>query len=187
DKEIERMENALKGFRFQPTAPPILPVNILQSEEKPKFGFFANYFKFAMAGFACLAILLAGFGIFLRVSNNEIEDVADLSKPIVTPIKLGNPVEPKVIDPIIKPPAIGQNIVKKINQPNPVSVPRTTKLVFRKTEPKVKPMKEIKLTTEEKFAYEQLMLALSITGKQLKEVKDKANSVEDSTAIKSLK
>lgn len=185
DKEIERLEGALKQFRYQPTAPPVLPVKILQTEEKPRFSFFN--LRFAVASFASLAILLVGLGIWSQFSNDKIEDVADLSKPIVAPIEI--PTEP-IVEPKIRP---TQRIVRvaetKPIQPKSVAIPQPIKIVFRQTKsaPKVKPNKAVLLTPEEKYAYDQLMLALSITGKQLKEVKDKANSVEDSLANKSLK
>jgi hypothetical protein len=189
DKEIEQLENALKTFRYQPTAPPVLPVKILQVEEKPKFSFFN--LRFALAGFACLAIMFVGLGIFLNFSDENVAVVEDLSQPIVAPIEIPN--EPiirtrsssdlanrRTVSPFAT--ARGSDFIdKKPIQPKYVAVSKPTRIVFQQTAPKVKPKKEIKLTAEEKFAYDQLMLALSITGEKLKEVKNKANSVEDST------
>jgi hypothetical protein len=40
------------------------------------------------------------------------------------------------------------------------------------------------LTAEEKYAYDQLMLALSITGSKLKIVKDKIAGTEDQNAVR---
>ena len=186
DKEIEQLENALKQFRYLPIAPPVLPVKI---EEKSEFSFFPKMFRFALAGFACLAIVFVGLGIWLGVSNDKIEDIADLSQPIVEPVEIT--IEPTVepINPeITSTPEIVRAVEKKPIQPKYVAVSKPTKIVFRQNPPKIKANKPvIELTAEEKFAYDQLMLALSITGAKLKEVKDKANSIEDSTAIKTLK
>lgn len=184
DEEIEQLENALRSFRYQPTSAPILPVKVLQVEEKSRFSFFANYFRFAMAGFACLAILLVSVGIYLRVSNDKVVNVADLSQPIVTPIKVDILNSPPDIAPIIKTPTITQPVVKKSVTSTFEPTVKPTKVAFRQSAPKVKTNKIIKLTTEEKDAFEKLMLALSITGETLKEVKDKANSIEEKTAIK---
>lgn len=187
DKEIERLESALQAFRYQPTVPPVLPIKMLQIEEKPKFSFFN--LRFALAGFACLAILLVGLGIFLNTANDKFVVVEDLSTPIVAPIKIST--EP-IVEPIVKPeipstPAMTRVTEKKPIQPKFVTISKPTRIVFYQPAPKAKPNKVIKLTEEEKFAYDQLMLALSITGEKLKEVKNKANSIEDSLSVKSLR
>lgn len=187
DKEIERLENALKQFRYQPTAPPVLPVKVLQIEEKPKFSFFN--LRFALAGFACLAIVFVGLGIFLRVANDKIGDIADLSQPIVEPTEF--PVEPinQPAQATLNPKIIERGVDKKqIQTTKFVAVSKPNRIVFRQPAPKVKLQKAvIQLTAEEKYAYSQLMLALSITGEKLKEVKNKANSIEDSLANKTLR
>lgn len=188
DKEIERLENALKSFRYQPTASPVLPVKILQAEEKPKFSFFN--LRFAMAGFACLTILFVGLGIWLNLANNKIGDVADLSQPIVKPIEIQSETIVETINPEIpSTPKFNKTVVdKKPIPPKNVVISKPIQIVSRQTTPKVKPTQTIQLTPEEKYAFDQLMLALSITGSKLKEVKDKANSVEETTpTIKSLK
>ncbi len=48
---------------------------------------------------------------------------------------------------------------------------------------KIKNNQFVKLTEEEKAAYEKLMLALSITSSKLKIVKDKVQNLDDQTAI----
>ena len=45
-------------------------------------------------------------------------------------------------------------------------------------------MKLNKLTKEEEYAYDQLKLALTITGSKLKLLKDKVESVEDESSIR---
>ena len=198
DKEIEQLENALIRFCYQPAAPPVLPVKVLQIEEKRRYSFFN--FRFAIAGFACLAVIFVGLGVFLNISNDTIEEVTDLSQPIVAPFEIPNePIVRTRSDSDLATPGAGiphvttrgsdftvRLVETKQIQPKFVAVPKPAKIVFRQTAPKVKPNKTIQLTAEEKYAYHQLMLALSITGAKLKEVKDKANNIEDSN-IKSLR
>ena len=59
---------------------------------------------------------------------------------------------------------------------------RVQKLIYK---PKAKAQKNeiVKLTEEEKEAYEKLMLALSITSSKLKIVKDKVQNTDEQTAI----
>ena len=174
DKEIEQLENALKSFRYQPTAPPVLPVKIFQPEEKPKFSFFPKAFRFAFAGFACLLMTFISLGIWFQFSGNKIEEIADLSTPIVQPAEVEIPDNSTPINPVA--------IDKKPFQPKHFTVQKPTNIVFRQNQRKVKANKAVLLTAEEKYAYDQLMLALSITGSKLREVKNKVNSVENSTA-----
>lgn len=187
DKEIEQLENALKSFRYQPINTPILPVKVLQVEEKPRFSFFANYFRLAAASFACLLVMIIGAGIYLNVSTSKFQTVAEVSQPIVTPIKFDVLNSPPVIEPIIKTPTITQPVVKKSVTSTFEPNVKPTKIAFRQTAAKVKANKPIQLTAEEKDAFDKLMLALSITGETLKEVKDKANSITETSSIKSLR
>ncbi len=46
DPEIEKLENALKAFRYQETAPPALPAKIIPFETKTSRGFFRLAFAF---------------------------------------------------------------------------------------------------------------------------------------------
>jgi hypothetical protein len=187
DKEIEQMETALKSFRYQPISAPLLPVKVLQIEEKPKFSFFTNYFRLAAASFACLLVMIVGAGIYLNISRSKFQTVAEVSQPIANPIKVEVLNSPPDIAPIIKTPTITQPVVKKSVTSTFEPTVKPTKIAFRQTASKVRPNKAIKLTAEEKDAFDKLMLALSITGETLKEVKDKANSIEETTAIKSLR
>ncbi len=177
DQEIEKLEKALQVFRYQPNAPPKLPARILQLEEKPTFRLFPKIFRVALAGIAGLAVAFIAWGFWLRVSNDKLAIVEDMSQPMVVPIKIIFPIAPKGVSE-----TAFQPVDKRIIQTKSVSRQNTTNLVFNQKTSKVSATKEVKLTKEEKFAYDQLMLALSITGSKLKEVKDKANSVNETTA-----
>ena len=67
--------------------------------------------------------------------------------------------------------------VSKVVQP----VARQNKLIAQNGEVK-KPT--VILTKEEKFAYDQLMLALSVTSSTFKKVKDKVEGVEEKNAVR---
>ena len=197
DEEIEKLENALKLLRYQPNEAPPLPAKILQIEEKRRFSLFPNLFRFAMAGFACLAIGLISLGIWFNASTHKIKDVPDLSKSIVKPISVEIPVNSSVeTTPSLT--KVKDNSVKNkpilVSKPIPVKqiqLPKPMNIVYRQKDsipPETKEHKEVKLTSEEQYAYNQLMLALSITSSKLKEVRDKANGGEETTAeINSLK
>lgn len=185
DAEIERLENALQGFRYQPTAPPVIPQEILQIEEKPKFSFFPKIFRFAFAGMACLAVLTISLGIWLSFSTNKIEEVGEITSPLVEPINVNNPVKIVSHSPNVEVGSTKQAETRLIKV-RANKAPKPTKTVFQTKVNKVKTNKSDKLTEEEKDAYNQLILALSITGSQLKEVKDKANGIiQTATAVKS--
>ena len=80
---------------------------------------------------------------------------------------------------IVKPQPDFKPTVVKIRRTIPVNL-RQNKKPARKLETK---SNEIALTKEEKYAYDQLMLALSITSSKLKIVKDKANGIEEQNAV----
>lgn len=183
DKEIERLENALQSFRYKPMTPPELPAKVLQLEEKPRFSFFPKIFRFAIAGMACIAIGFVSTAIWLNATNKQIEDIGAYSEPLVKPIKVDTSTPT-----VNLPPQITQLVDRKPVGTKSDALPKTTYIAYRQKTQKVRANKAIQLTKEEKDAYDQLMLALSITGSQLKEVKDKANGINETTAeIKSLR
>lgn len=184
DDEIERLENALQAFRYQPSAPPIVPQKVLQIEDKPKFSFFSNIFGFAFAGAASLAILTISLGLWISFSTNKTVEVGEVNSSLVESVNVDNQV--KVVSHLpnvevdtnkqVEP----QLIKTKLNKPL-----KPTRAVFRQKTQRVKTDKLNQLTEEEKEAYNQLILALSITGSRLKEVNDKANGIiKTATAVK---
>ncbi len=178
DAEIERLENALKAFRYQETAPPILPKQVFVVEKEKPRRFFQ--FGFAFAAFATVVVIF--FAVWFQVSpvtnniveNNEpkrddkVADKAIIKESEVTPVK--------VIE--SKPRFNRSNVIKTRQTVAPVIRPNN--LVARNN--KIKEPAET-LTAEEKYAYNQLMLALSITGSSLKIVKDKVRGIEEKTAV----
>jgi len=178
DAEIERLENALIAFRYQENAPPELPRQVLVIEKEMPRRFFR--FGFAFAAFA--ATLVVFFAVWFQFANNKIpviESVAETNAPkndsnVVAPAPKVAPV--KVVD---SPKHFSRPTFIKTHQSVAPAI-RSNKLAARNN--KTKEPAET-LTAEEKYAYDQLMLALSITSSSLRLVKDKVEGIEGKTAV----
>ncbi len=171
DAEIERLEGLLSGFQYKSAAAPRVPV---VSEDR-SWGFWPRLsLGFAGAG-AFAAIVAAVF--FFRV---------------------GEPANIVVQTPstaVIEPNAAAENILPpSVEEKQPIETPAPVTTVYRPKEPtrnapplraSTRPRsKRIKispdaLTAEERYAYEQLKIALAITGTKLKAVSDTVNGTED--------
>jgi len=180
--EIERLENALKVFRYQEIAPPALPAKIIPFEKKSPRSFFR--FSFASATFAALMIVC--LGVWLQYSPKKIEVAKDSAETVAPQIdkKFSDEILVKKPDDLIvekvetPKQSVKRNIVK-IRKIVPTNV-RQNNLIARNVEAK-KPA--VKLTKEEKFAYDQLMLALSITSSKLKLVSDRIDGGEEQNVV----
>lgn len=175
DAEIQGLENALKAFRYTETAPPELPQKVFTVEKAKPRKFFR--FGFAFAAFAAFAVIF--FAVWFQLADNKlpvIETVAETTPP---------PSVDKVAD---------EKIIKTPDQFAPVKVVETTPKIRRDSAPNMRPNKAVRqiikvkeptetLTAEERYAYNQLMLALSITGSKLKIVKDKIDGIEEQNAV----
>ncbi|HEY8559820.1 MAG TPA: hypothetical protein VIL74_05410 [Pyrinomonadaceae bacterium] len=182
DAEIEGLENALKAFRFEETAPPALPQTAFAIEkEKPRV-----FWRFGLA-FAAFACLLTVFSIvWFQLGARQ------------TP---GDAVVSEINPALDREKAADETFIEKTTPPAEKPVRATTSAapkivkIARKSAPAARPVKAVTrrtvtkapaetLTAEEKYAYNQLMLALSITGSQLKIVKDKVQGIEDKNAAR---
>ncbi len=183
DPEIERLENALAVFRYQGSEPPALPAKIIPFERKTPRGFFRLAFALA----ACAAFVIFSAGVWFQFSGGKTEIVKDSTAtnapPVVEKIAEETPVT-QSDDSIVKKVAMPKQFVErnlvKIKKPVPAIV-RQNKLIARNVEVK-KPT--VKLTKEEKYAYDQLMLALSVTSSTFKKVKDKVEGVEEKNIVR---
>lgn len=183
DPEIERLENALAVFRYQATEPPALPAKIIPFESKTPRSLFRSAFAFG----ACAASLAICLGVWLQTSSNKIVVVKN-SIETIAPQRAekaasGLPVK-----------AADDSIVGKVEIPKQ-SADRVSIKAIKIVQPAARQNKAIaqnvrvkkpavKLTKEEKYAYDQLMLALSITSSQFKLVKDKVSGVEEKEAVR---
>jgi hypothetical protein len=184
DAEIQGLENALKAFRFQEDAPPEIPQKVFTAEKRTPRRFFQ--FGFAFAAFAAAVVVLSV--VWFQVSGSKIQ-VGETIAETVPPNSDARMVDEQIINaPAVPPPAV----VKTAGNAPPVrgrvikvrrkSVPiiSANKAILRET--KTKEPAET-LTAEERYAFNQLMLALSITGSQLRIVQDKINGIEDRNAV----
>jgi hypothetical protein len=208
DPEIEQLENALIAFRYRETAPPALPAKVLAFPERAVEKPVRRRFSFAFAFAACAAAILITFGVLFQFSNSKTAIESDSARTFSSSEEIENDsiendstendsaaetqsltlknvetspqieVTRQIIRQFEKTLTINKtktNVVK-IRQ----SVSTQNKSNVRKTETE---NPSAALTDEEKYAYDQLMLALSITGSKLKIVKDKVEGVEEQTAV----
>lgn len=185
DVEIQALENALTAFRFQENAPPALPQEVFTLEKQG----WRKAFRFGFA-FAALASVLIVFSVlwfqFGGSGKLPAAEIASRSNDLKRTEKetedaLIAPREPAPGGSVETAPPILRAPLVKVSQKRATLSPRPVKAVQR-SKPKVIEPTET-LTAEERYAYNQLMLALSITGTQLKIVKDKIQGIEDQSAV----
>ena len=181
DPEIQRLENALQVFRYKETAPPALPAKIIPFERKTPRKFFRLAFAFA----ACAAFVIVSLGVWLQISSEKIEVAKDSTETTVTPVSkkvFDKIADEKLDDLTVKnvevPKQSAEQKFIKIRKLIPASV-RQNKTIAQNVEVK----KVVKLTKDEKYAYDQLMLALSITSSKLKLVEEKIYGVEETESV----
>lgn len=183
DAEIEKLENTLQVFRYEESAPPIIPAKVLQfKKESPR-----RYFPLIRAIAACLALTSISLGVWILVSNSKNEIAGDGSQKSVFKTEIVNPVEPaSENEPPAKPEVDDNPVFTKTLYIEPKSKPKSLK-VNKSSSKNAKrnktSEKTVRLTEEEKYAYDQLMLALSITSSKLNLVREKVDGAENQTAI----
>ena len=181
DAEIERMEKALQVFRYQETMPPALPAKIIPFKRKSSRGIFRLSFAFASFAVLIIVCLTAWF----QFSINKIEVAKDSTEIISIRTATNETVENSLNE-------LNNSTSEKLETQKQIAARKIVKIrkivpskihlsnsVTRSFETK-KPA--LKLTKEEKHAYDQLMLALSITSSKLKLVKDKVGGIEEKNA-----
>jgi hypothetical protein len=186
DAEIEKLENALKTFRLQETAPPAIPKQISAAKEIKPRRRFSLLFSFGPAFASCAAAAAIVFGLWLQLAGDRIP--AAQNSPVAEAVPVKNEIQQS--DRAALPEGFPAQTIKI-----PESRHRTSVVKIRQTVPagrqKTKALRDQKeiasdapvLTKEEKYAYDQLMLALSITSSKLKIVRDKVDGIEEQTAV----
>lgn len=164
DAEIEGLENTLKAFSYQRTAPPELPAKVLTLAEKPRRNFFRLGFALA---FAAVAVVILSVGWFL-IPNRNIAVGSD-SVNVIEP-------QPAIVRQADVPPTSKVELSAQNYTPAIIKARHTVRLAAKQTNMvAIKPKDKdqlVNLTVEEKYAYGQLILALSITESKLKIVRD---------------
>lgn len=201
DAEIERLENVLQAFRFKENAAPAIPFKVSEFVKESKESSEKRFSRrrvlpLALAA-ACAAI---AFGVWFQITKNVIktaeiaaetnksqnETVAPQITGVEKPAEKSSGSAVKTIEKTKRTENVKEvfdakvSKIRRVVSPNisPNNRPRTMKLEAAQPQ-SVKTAESIaRLTDEERYAYRQLMLALSITSSKLKLVKDKAESVE---------
>ncbi|MFT3745310.1 MAG: hypothetical protein QM785_13580 [Pyrinomonadaceae bacterium] len=177
DAEIEGLENLLCGLKYQPTAPPVLPVAI-ELKAEPKRPWWK--FSLAFAVPACvLVVVLAGFWMTRPTQQLQAVNEVTRSQPPSASSQIPaaeTRIETNKTDSEITKDK-SPKLVTTLYTPQPKKREKThaVQATYRKRQPK----QFDTLTSEERFAYDQLKLALSITGSKLKVVSDTINRAED--------
>ena len=169
--------------RQQETDAPALPAKIIPFERKAP----RSFFRLAFALAACAAFVMVSAGVWFQFPSEKIEVAKDSTETIAPPIVEKISDEKSIIKPsdlIVKavensPQPVKRNVIK-IRKPVSAIIYQN-KTIARNVEPKEP---TVKLTKEEKYAYDQLMLALSVTSSTFKKVKDKVDGVEEKNAVR---
>lgn len=170
DSEIEKIESSLSMFRYKPIDAPKL--SVAESEGSRRRIWDLRYVL--VPAFAAIVIGAVVAGLWFRTSSDEIvakiESGIESRRPAqsdpATGDKIGeiNPQDAPLVSPPHKAGGQGDPRVAMANRKRAIG-------------PKRKGV-EPALTREEKYAYDRLMLALSITGSKLRMVQDKVNGLE---------
>jgi len=187
DPEIERLENALAAYRFQENAPPSipsLPAKVLAFEQKPA----RRFYKFAFAAAACLVFVAIGSGVWFGFYNDKTtnRDFAKTSEPEKNVVSRNESDVDNSPDSLVGKTEVStagkDGNYKQFARSKFVKAHKNIQpVVYRKSAKpaNVKVEAEVKLTAEERYAYDQLRLALSITSSKLKLVKNKVEGIEE--------
>lgn len=174
--EIERLEDLLSVYRIEPVVP-MLANPVAETDTASRFGWLRLGYAVA---FAALAVTLVSSGIYLRYLRPANVEMTAIS-PIETPAVERGFVPPTSVDrAAASDPAVTQG---DDTTAKPMPVRRITRVVDRRSAHAPANVsvaaKTPRLTKEEQYAYDQLKVALWITGSKLRVVKDTIDRVDD--------
>ncbi len=175
DAEIEGLENMLSGLKYEPAAPPRLPVaEVLNESAKTPWW----KFSIAFAVPACLLLAVAVGFWTMSLGGDPVASLAGSDNPaFAAPAEQrSSEVSPeaKTATPEPEKPEIAKPLKTIFTQRTRSNDVRPVRAKYRQKRQRFET-----LTSEERFAYDQLKLALSITGAKLKVVSDTVNRTED--------
>lgn len=172
DPEIEKLENALQVFRYKETQPPALPANnVVAFKNDSKNVSTRRVFSIPMTIAASVALMAVVSGLWFFISNNQKQ----AGNNVVLEIRQEEEI-PWAMLPIEKTVDVKD---EKKDEKNVVLFPSQN----ARNIPHPKQEEEIKLTDEERYAYEQLMKALKITSDKLNYIKQKTQGKEEEKGI----
>ena len=175
DAEVEGLERALGSFSYKPTAPPELPAKTFAAVPTPRHSFWRLGVAFASGMAAAAVVLVLWFllptrGVLVPTESARTAQFPTPAPPRaeITPLRSAEPNGSAPTQTIIKANYITHPAVRK------------EAAVAVRSKEKAPP---VKLTDEEKYAYGQLMLALSITESKLKIVRDTVAGNENTRSV----
>ena len=160
DTEIQKLEGLLRGFRYEPGEPPELPAANVVAFNKVRPSWTLRVLFAASA--SLVLVLLAG--VWLRSGEVPSDQAVAVEVPqsMAPPSKRTIGPEAHTIPVVAARPELATKVVgRKFRRPHLV-------------QPLSKRGRELKpeLSAEERYAFGQLMLALSITGSKLRIVRE---------------
>ena len=190
DPEIEKLEKSLRAFRCAETAAPVLPTKNTAFKLTNR----RNIFRLGFAFAACAILIVGGAGVWNRLSDSNLNvetesaKVAAPSNPALdgaqSPLKklVELPVKKSRVSSVRAAKILSQTTKQKVSNERKIFPANNSKNELRL--PPTAPLETVaQLSGEEKYAYDQLMLALSITSAKLKIVKDKIDNSEKPNLI----
>jgi hypothetical protein len=176
DDEIERMEALLSVYRIEPVAPTLQRAAVAE-EHSTRPGF-----RFLFAYIGVIGSLAAAVIVAIAVVTWQDRKLVELTA-----------ISPAVV---ISPVTTGDNLVSEYPSDGPIAVPAQTtpgpdrraaiRTSYTRTSRSFSKLQRHvaiapKLTAEEKYAYEQVKVALFLAGSKLKVVQDTIDRADDST------
>lgn len=176
DPEIKKLENTLAVLRYRdvPLRIPAVETTVA-TLPVPRWKL---SMAFAFAASVVVAILVTA--VLLNISGGQDVETVFVASPDVEVAAPSPQPPPAATDEKKVSPAPVQKVVPQFAQSKRSAVIRSTPVLDRKlkiTAPR--PTSVAALTDEEKYAYRQLMLALSISSSKLKIVQDTINGNEN--------
>ena len=175
DAEIEKLEDLLSGYRYAETDPPELPaMNIIHPFERVpwrrRLGLILTF------GAATTALVLVAMYVnttrVVPVSEPEIVKTNEPEVKIVQPAT--NETTPSVTRPEVVDSRTNATASRPLHAKFRSSKPRLPKAMVATQKPVI-------LTAEEQYAYNQVKLALFITGSKLRTVSDAVENRQDNS------
>ena len=173
DPEVEKLEKVLAVFRYREaisSAPVAIRAEV--ADRPPRWRLSLAFAFVSCVALAILAVTWIQLGVKKSESSGptEVVFVNGSENPILTPPAAVEPPAVKSSDVPSKPARIRS---RKLNP--------TTASVIRRVKAKDSTVRDsvASLTEEERYAYRQLMLALSISSSKLKIVQDTINGAEE--------
>jgi hypothetical protein len=174
DAETEALEDALSFLRYKETAAPALPAKVFALPETRSRRLLRLGFAFAATAFAATILMVVWFQMPSKpAKSKDSQNVATAQAN--SAVNQSEAFPPSKIE--VPSPNLKTKVIKihetRLTKLRPV---KTIVQQAKLTNPSVK------LTKDEEYAYDQLMLALSITSSKLKIVKDKVDGIDQQDA-----